>query len=188
MHVAVPPRDSGSESASSASSSSSSDGSDGGLSDGGESVFSDTEYQRLREASAWKSAIMEVEGNLVAARSVLESPSCPASTQPPASCQNAASLALTDRPLLTGCSATNTANRDAMLREIAVTERKIVGAQAKQRALQQELAGLAGQLIAVSDETEAQLALLSDATYRRAHVRARATPAQFEGDDVWPYN
>lgn len=75
-----------------------------------------------------------------------------------------------------------------MLREIAVTERKIVGAQAKQRALQQELAGLAGQLIAVSDETEAQLALLSDATYRRAHVRARATPAQFEGDDVWPYN
>lgn len=87
MHVAVPPRDSGSESASSASSSSSSDGSDGGLSDGGESVFSDTEYQRLREASAWKSAIMEVEGNLVAARSVLESPSCPASTQPPATSQ-----------------------------------------------------------------------------------------------------
>ena len=62
QRTAVPPRDSGSES-------SDSDGSsDGSASDGSDGLFSDTEYQRLREASAWKSAIMEVEGQLVAAR------------------------------------------------------------------------------------------------------------------------
>jgi hypothetical protein len=37
-----------------------------------ESTFSDTEYQRLQEASAWKKAILDLEGELVAARCAVD--------------------------------------------------------------------------------------------------------------------